>query len=186
MKQVTSEQAIRNPSVSVIFILCSVGVSLAIASFAALGENGIGPEMARSEGGGSANTPTASCTPAYTFTAGSGTITSGGTDIGNHGDDITTAVAIPFTVQLYGQSFTQANVSSNGNLQFVSNSDLLENACPLPSATLNYSIMPHWDDLRTDQNTGCTAYQDGTCGIYTQTQGTAPNRTFHIGEGGAL
>ena len=87
--------------------------------------------------------------------------------------------AVP--VQLYGQSFTAANISSNGNLQFVSNSNSLTNACPLPSATFNMPIMPHWDDLRTDQvGTGCTAYGGVGCGVFTSISGTAPNRIFNI------
>ena len=112
---------------------------------------------------------------------GTGTIVPGTTDIGNHIDDGTTAITLPFSYQLYGQTFTGANISSNGNLQFVSNSTLLTNACPLPSATFNMPIMPHWDDLRTDQiGTGCTAYGGVGCGVFTSISGTAPNRIFNI------
>ncbi len=128
-------------------------------------------------------TPTAtpSCTPPYVFTVGTGTIVPGTTDTGNHIDDGTTAITLPFAYTLYGQSFTTANISSNGNLQFVSNSTLLTNACPLPSATFDMPIMPHWDDLRTDQvGTGCTAYGGVGCGVFTSISGTAPNRIFNI------
>ena len=42
-------------------------------------------------------------------------------------------------------------------------------------------IMPHWDDLRTDQvGTGCTAYGGVGCGVFTTISGTAPNRIFNI------
>ena len=42
-------------------------------------------------------------------------------------------------------------------------------------------IMPHWDDLRTDQvGTGCTAYGGVGCGVFTSISGTAPNRIFNI------
>ena len=126
-------------------------------------------------------TGTPSCTPPYTFTVGTGTIVPGTTDTGNHVDDGTTAITLPFPYTLYGQSFTAANISSNGNIQFVSNSALLTNACPLPSATFNMPIMPHWDDLRTDQvGTGCTAYGGVGCGVFTSISGTAPNRIFNI------
>ena len=128
-------------------------------------------------------TPTASptCTPNYTFTVGTGTIVPGTTDTGNHIDDGTTAITLPFPYTLYGQTFTAANISSNGNLQFVSNSTLLTNACPLPSASFNMPIMPQWDDLRTDQvGTGCTAYGGVGCGVFTSISGTAPNRIFNI------
>jgi Kelch motif/Galactose oxidase, central domain len=128
-------------------------------------------------------TPTASptCTPNYTFTVGTGTIVPGTTDTGNHIDDGTTPITLPFPYTLYGQSFTAANLSSNGNIQFVSNSNSLANACPLPSATMNMAIYPEWDDLRTDQiGTGCTAYGGVGCGIFTSISGTAPNRIFNI------
>ena len=126
-------------------------------------------------------TGTPTCTPDYLFTVGSGTIVPGTTDTGNHVDDGTTPITLPFPFTLYGQSFTTANLSSNGNLQFVSNSTLLTNACPLPSTTFNMPIMPHWDDLRTDQvGTGCTAYGGVGCGIFTSISGTAPNRIFNI------
>ena len=112
---------------------------------------------------------------------GTGTIVPGTTDTGNHVDDGTTAITLPFPYTFYGQSFTGANISSNGNIQFVSNSNALTNACPLPSATFNMPIMPHWDDLRTDQvGTGCTAYGGVGCGIFTSISGTAPNRIFNI------
>jgi hypothetical protein len=112
---------------------------------------------------------------------GTGTIVPGTTDTGNHIDDGATAITLPFPYTLYGQSFTGANISSNGNLQFVSNSTLLTNACPLPSASFNMPIMPHWDDLRTDQvGTGCTAYGGVGCGVFTSISGTAPNRIFNI------
>ena len=52
---------------------------------------------------------------------------------------------------------------------------------PLPSATFNFAVMPHWDDLRTDQvGTGCTAYGGVGCGIFTTVEGVAPNRIFNI------
>jgi FG-GAP-like repeat len=122
---------------------------------------------------------TAACSSDYTFVAGTGTIVPGTTDIGNHCDDCTTSIPLPFTYQLYGQSFTGANISSNGTLQFVSNSNSLDNAC-LPTATFNFPIMPHWDDLRTDQvSTGCTGYASG-CGVFTSATGAAPNRIFNI------
>src|SRR5215208_6515982 len=69
-------------------------------------------------------TPTATatatpCTGQYTVTEIGGSIVPGTTDIGNHGDDTVTTVALPFSFTLYGQSFTSINLSSNGNAQFV-------------------------------------------------------------------
>ena len=125
-------------------------------------------------------TPTPSCTPDYTFTVGTGTIVPGTTEICNfHCDDCTTSILLPFTYQLYGQSFTGANLSSNGNLQFVSNSAFSTNSC-MPTSFYNYPILPHWSDLRTDANPGCSTYPGGNCGIFTSVSGTAPNRIFNI------
>jgi len=42
----------------------------------------------------------------------------GTTDIGNHCDDCTTTISLPFPVPIYGDSYSSVIVSSNGNLQF--------------------------------------------------------------------
>ncbi|MFZ3374952.1 MAG: hypothetical protein WA183_05315 [Chthoniobacterales bacterium] len=78
------------------------------------------------------------------FITGTGTIVPGTTDTGNHTNDGTTPLALPFPVQLYGQTFNPANLCSNGNLQFVSNSNSPSNTC-LPTTVFNFAIMPHWD-----------------------------------------
>ena len=113
------------------------------------------------------------------FNTGSGSIEPGTTDTGNHIDDGTTTINLPFPVQFYDQSFNTAIVGSNGTLGFVANGNAFTNAC-LPAPAENMAILPHWDDLRTDAQTGCSTYPDGTCGIYTSTTGTAPNRVFNI------
>src|SRR5205814_5680078 len=121
-------------------------------------------------------TATATNTPLPAPTCGSGSnyvisqstgvaIVPGTTDTGNHCDDCTTNIALPFAYSLYGQSFTSANVSSNGTLQFVSNSTAFTNAC-LPQTLFNNTIFPHWDDLRTDVGlSGCASYTGG-CGVF--------------------
>ncbi len=98
-------------------------------------------------------------------------IVPGTVNVGNSGDDVTTNITIPFTFSFYGTGFTSANVSSNGNLQFTSNNAAFTNVCPLPTATMNNLIAPHWDDLRTDGTGG---------GIFTSISGSAPNRIFNI------
>src|SRR6266513_6171216 len=123
-------------------------------------------------------TPTASPTPTcpignYTITTGSGTIVPGTIDTGNHDDDAVTAVSLPFAVHFYDQTYAALNVSSNGNIQFVSTRNDFSNACPLPTSTMNYLIAPYWDDL----------YDGDTVsgqGIFTSVSGTAPNRIFNI------
>ena len=94
----------------------------------------------------------------------------GTTDIGNHGDDTVTTIALPFPFTLYGQTFTSINLSSNGNAQFMTTDATFTNQC-LPWTTHNYTIFPYWDDLYL-VNSGF--------GIFTSVSGTAPNRIFNI------
>jgi hypothetical protein len=129
-------------------------------------------------------TPTASPTPTFTPTptptpipcAGltivqiGGSIVPGTTDIGNHGDDTVTTVALPFPFTLYGQTFTSVNLSSNGNAQFMTTDTTFTNTC-LPWSQHDYTIFPYWDDLYL-VNSGF--------GIFTSISGSAPNRIFNI------
>ena len=73
-------------------------------------------------------------------------------------------------MRLYGTNYTSVNASSNGNLQVVSDASDYSNLC-LPAPQLTDAILPHWDDLRTDQSGG---------GIFTSVSGSAPNRIFNI------
>jgi hypothetical protein len=138
-------------------------------------------------------TPTASPTPTPTPTpiptpspcAGltivqiGGSIVPGSTDSGNHTDDGTTFISLPFSYTLYDQSFAAVNVSSNGNAQFITSDSEYTNVC-LPWTDHNYAVYPYWDDLRTDANDGCAGYPGGACGVYTSVSGTTPNRIFNI------
>jgi len=108
-----------------------------------------------------------------------GSIEPGSTDIGNHTDDGTTFISLPFSYTLYDQTFNGVNVSSNGNAQFVTTDVDWVNVC-LPWLTHDYTILPYWDDQRTDAQTGCAGFPGGTCGIFTSTTGSAPNRIFNI------
>jgi hypothetical protein len=138
-------------------------------------------------------TPTATATPPFSPTptgtpspipCGSiiqegGSIVPGDNDIGNHGDDVVTNIALPFVFTLYDQSFNSVNLSSNGNAQFTTTDNDWGNIC-LPWTTHNYTILPYWDDQQTDAQKGCAAFPGGTCGIYTSVSGTTPNRIFNI------
>jgi len=118
-------------------------------------------------------TATATATPCvgdYTITQIGGSIVPGTTDIGNHGDDTVTTIALPFSYSLYGTTFTSVNLSSNGNAQFMTTDAAFTNQC-LPWTTHNYTIFPYWDDLYL-VNSGF--------GIFTSVSGTAPNRIFNI------
>ena len=94
----------------------------------------------------------------------------GTTDIGNHGDDMVTTIALPFPYTLYDQTFNSINLSSNGNAQFMTTDTTFTNVC-LPWAAHNYTIFPYWDDLYL-VNSGF--------GIFTSISGTSPNRIFNI------
>ena len=125
-------------------------------------------------------TPTPTACAALTISQIGGTIVPGTTDIGNHGEDLVTNVALPFSYMACGMPRTSINVSANGNAQFTtSDVDYLSNTC-LPWSGHDCTIFPYWDDLRTDDNSGCTGYPGDTCGIYTSVSGTAPNRIFNI------
>src|SRR3954469_4119113 len=55
----------------------------------------------------------------YSMTSSSGAaIVPGTNDIGFYADDEVTLIPLPFDYQLYDQTFTAVQVSSNGNLQF--------------------------------------------------------------------
>jgi hypothetical protein len=117
-------------------------------------------------------TPTV-CGPGYRIVQSTGTVITGTTDIGNHCDDCTTAVPLPFPVYFYGTPYTIAIASSNGNLQFTGNANTWGTACPLPDVHLLASIIPYQEDLSTI-GTICP----GGCGIYSAVRGAAPNRQF--------
>ena len=130
-------------------------------------------------------TATPTGTPAgcstYTTATGTGTITPGTTDTGNHCDDCATAITFPFPVSVYGQTFNSANVASNGSLDLIGAQAPFTHGCQvLPNTLWTMAIFPYQDDLRTDQFAGCAGFPGGTCGIFTSTTGTAPNRHFNI------
>jgi len=117
-------------------------------------------------------TASAQC-PTYTTGAGTATFLSGANDAGSACDDCTVQVAFPFTVSFYNVDYSTANVGSNGFIDFTTPHafGFYINGC-LPSAVaFGPVLMAHWDDLRTDNAGG---------GIFTDTVGTAPNRTFVI------
>ncbi len=91
-------------------------------------------------------------------------------DTGNHCDDCTTRVPLPFTFTFYGTSYDEARVSSNGNLQFVSNTSTFTNT-ELPNTGSIEAIFPYFDDLMTNTSGH---------GVFVTTEGTAPNRVFVI------
>jgi hypothetical protein len=92
------------------------------------------------------------------------------TDRENNCDDCVTPIAFPFPIRFYGNSYTTANASSNGNLQFNSAVTSSGNT-NLPAAGFNATIFAFWDNLRTNTAGG---------GIFTSVTGTAPKRVYTI------
>ena len=99
-----------------------------------------------------------------------GSIVAGTTDVGNHGDDQVTTVALPFSYTLYDQTYSAVSLSSNGNAQFTTTATDPLNSC-LPWTSHNYTIFPYWSELYLVN----PAY-----GIFTSVSGSAPNRIFNI------
>ncbi len=131
-------------------------------------------------------TATATCAAGYTTATTTGTITPGGTDIGNHCDDCNTNIVLPFPVNVYGTPVSVATVGSNGDLQltaapseklfFVLDQCVPVNPDPASHGPFLNTLFPYYEDLVTDESVGpCTG-----CGVFTQTLGTAPNRQFVI------
>jgi hypothetical protein len=126
---------------------------------------------------GATPTPTACSIANYSYSVNTGaTIVPGTTDTGNHTDDGSTVLSLPFSYQLYDQTFTQVEVGSNGHLTFGSVNNAFNPSC-IPIGTATYAVFPY----ETDQCTGpCTGVVCAVCGIFTSISGTAPNRIFNI------
>jgi hypothetical protein len=129
------------------------------------------------------------CPPSqYVITEGTDAIVPGDTDIGNHTDDGDTFVALPFTFQLYDQTYNGVNISSNGRLDFVVVNEpggYISACLPAPpnQGPYDFTIFGVWEDQRTDTNfplPGCASFPGGNCGIFTSVSGSAPNRIFNI------
>jgi hypothetical protein len=138
-------------------------------------------------------TATATATPTgtpggcqYTFTTGTDQIVPGTTDTGLHTDDGDMFVSLPFSFELYDQTYNGVNVNSNGRLDFVCINEpngYLSTCLPAPPnvCPFDYTIFGMWTDMRTDIGlSGCSNFPGGTCGIFTSVSGTAPNRIFNI------
>jgi hypothetical protein len=135
----------------------------------------------------SGNYSVSGCPPSqYIFTAGADTIVPGTTDTGSHCDDCDTAVTLPFPFQLYDQTYSAVNVSSNGRLDFVVANEPGGYVTSCLPATPNlgpydFTIFPAWQDLCTDDTPGaCDGNNCTGCGVFTSTTGSPPNQIFNI------
>jgi hypothetical protein len=94
----------------------------------------------------------------------------GSADIGLHCDDCWREIAFPFSVSIYGQTFTSANVNSNGVINFSGPNLSYLNTC-LPASNQGNAVVLMWDDLITS---------DEGEGVFTATLGAPPNRQFVV------
>jgi hypothetical protein len=121
----------------------------------------------------------------YTFTSGADALVPGDTDIGLHTDDGDTFVALPFTFQLYDQTYNGVNVSTNGRLDFVCVNEPggFASECLPPAdnqCSFDFTIFPLWTDFNLGVvGEGCSDFATG-CGVFTSVSGSAPNRIFNI------
>ncbi|MEV8535542.1 S8 family serine peptidase [Streptomyces sp. NPDC051211] len=89
------------------------------------------------------------------------------------GDNTTERVDLPFPLPLYGKTYGQAWISTNGTVSFGGahggdiNGDLPSTATP------NAALYPFWDDL-------VVGAADTGSGVYTAVTGTAPHRTYVV------
>ena len=89
-------------------------------------------------------------------------------------------MALPFPVTFYDRTYTDADVSTAGNLQFIT-SDNSQQSCPMPYPLLGPSMLPYWSNFfETSWSYPCQMAYGADCGVFTTLSGTAPNRTFKI------
>ena len=122
----------------------------------------------------------------YTTATTTGTITAGGTDIGNHCDDCNTQINLPFPVNVYGAPISVASAGSNGDIQFTATPSAKVFYCgavragesgPESQRSVPEYLVPVLCRSASPMKV-CGPCPD--CGIFTQTLGTAPNRQFVI------
>ncbi|GHE27793.1 S8 family serine peptidase [Streptomyces vinaceus] len=89
------------------------------------------------------------------------------------GDNTTERVDLPFPVPLYGKTYGQAWIGTNGTVSFGGNNTGDINGDLPSTATPNAALYPFWDDLVVG------AAGSGS-GVFTGVTGTAPHRTYVI------
>ncbi|HYP39630.1 MAG TPA: S-layer homology domain-containing protein [Chloroflexia bacterium] len=130
------------------------------------------PEPTRTATSTASPTPPVCIPDNYSVSTSTGaSIVPGTTDTGNHCDTCATLINLPFSYQLYDQTYSTVEVTADGTMNFVYSGNTGGTNFCLPYSGLGYSIIPHWDDMMTS-GTGN--------GIFTSVSGTAPNRIFNI------
>jgi hypothetical protein len=89
------------------------------------------------------------------------------------GDDQSTVISLPFAFTLYGETFTQARVCTNGFVEMVgptTTSCSFSNAAIPTTGRPNGAVFGFWDDL----------FVDALASVRTELKGTAPSRRFVV------
>ncbi|WP_406513393.1 S8 family serine peptidase [Streptomyces sp. NBC_00161] len=106
-------------------------------------------------------------------TAGGRPYATGDRQLALTGDNTTERVDLPFPVPLYGKTYGQAWIGTNGTVSFGGNNTGDINGDIPSTATPNAALYPFWDDLVVG------AAGSGS-GVFTGVTGTAPHRTYVI------
>ncbi|MFD3539054.1 S8 family serine peptidase [Streptomyces sp. NPDC058662] len=97
----------------------------------------------------------------------------GGSRLALTGDNTTERVELPFPLPLYGKTYGQAWIGTNGTVSFGGNNTGDINGDIPTAATPNAALYPFWDDL--------VVGAPGTgSGVFTAVTGTAPHRSYVI------
>jgi len=99
-----------------------------------------------------------------------GNYVEGDTPLALSGDDASATVPLPFGFFFYGKTYSNAFVSTNGNLNFLAANTAFSNVAIPSTGAPNAAIYPLWDDLIVD----------GSSRMLTKVSGTAPNREFLV------
>ncbi|GGS21267.1 hypothetical protein Snoj_22320 [Streptomyces nojiriensis] len=89
------------------------------------------------------------------------------------GDNTTERVDLPFPLPLYGKTYGQAWIGTNGTVSFGGNNTGDINGDIPSTATPNAALYPFWDDL-------VVGAPGSGSGVFTGVTGTAPHRSYVI------
>ncbi|MGR4878487.1 S8 family serine peptidase [Streptomyces sp. LARHCF249] len=106
-------------------------------------------------------------------TAGDRPYPAGSRQLALTGDNTTERVDLPFPLPLYGKTYAQAWIGTNGTVSFGGNNTADINGDLPSTATPNAALYPFWDDLVVG------AAGTGS-GVFTAVTGTAPHRSYVI------
>ncbi|MFJ9752945.1 S8 family serine peptidase [Streptomyces chartreusis] len=99
--------------------------------------------------------------------------TPGSRQLALSGDNTTERVDLPFPLPLYGKTYGQAWIGTNGTVSFGGNNTSDLNGDIPSTATPNAALYPFWDDL-------VVGAADSGSGVFTAITGTAPHRRYVI------